>query len=174
MSDLSDLEILREAKNFAPVDVPALILRLGINYVRYPMPDYRSGYIERSLDGRFKIAVNSKEGKQRQRFTAAHELGHYFLHRDLLLPGGRHMDRLYGKVQNITGTGNFINETHERQANGFAAELLMPKGLVRSKFKEVGRDHLEVARFFQVSGSAMAWRIHNLGLADKRQLGLAT
>tara|TARA_R110002072_G_C7539176_1_gene498086 strand:- start:258 stop:476 length:219 start_codon:yes stop_codon:yes gene_type:complete len=42
------------------------------------------------------ITVNSNEGPQRRRFTAAHELGHYIIHRDMI-DGKRHLDRLYSE-----------------------------------------------------------------------------
>jgi len=35
-------------------------------------------------DGKYKIYINSQCGENRKRFTLAHELGHYFLHREYL------------------------------------------------------------------------------------------
>lgn len=62
------------------------------------------------------IGLNQKDSLVRQRFTLAHELGHYVLHMD------------YGKnsYQEIYTRSN-ESSTQEVEANYFAAELLMPK-----------------------------------------------
>jgi Zn-dependent peptidase ImmA (M78 family) len=82
------------------------------------------GQIARTRDG-FAISVQSKDHERRKRFTAAHELGHYLFHRDLL-EEGTDDDKAYRS----TKRGNFYNQNikkwHETEANRFAANLLMP------------------------------------------------
>lgn len=58
-----------------------------------------------------------------KRFTAAHELGHYFS------PG--HMDALFGNGQLIhhSSAGFISKDKYEREADAFAAGLLMPRNL---------------------------------------------
>ena len=51
-----------------------------------------------------------------------------------------------------------------REANVFAAELLMPEEAVRAHFEAVIAD---CARMFGVSEEAMHWRLYNLGLAER-------
>jgi Zn-dependent peptidase ImmA (M78 family) len=50
----------------------------------------------------------------------------------------------------------------EREANVFAAELLMPEGAVRSEATRV-----DIAQHFGVSAEAMGWRLYNFGLCDE-------
>lgn len=99
------------------------------------------------------IEVNIDEGVLRQRFTLAHELGHFALgHQD----SPRDMSANFSSAQSTP---------IERAANQFAAELLMPaeavSKVVRSgMFKSID----ELAEAFQVSKVAMTYRVNNLGL----------
>jgi Zn-dependent peptidase ImmA (M78 family) len=53
----------------------------------------------------------------------------------------------------------------EREANVFAAELLMPEPAVRAKYAEP--ESIEaLADHFAVSEEAMHWRLHNLGVIE--------
>ncbi|UBH15778.1 ImmA/IrrE family metallo-endopeptidase [Macrococcus armenti] len=64
------------------------------------------------------IFVNKFEAPVRQRFTIAHELGHYVLNHS-------------GKPFRISDPNKYlINQHIERLANKFAAELLMPRKLM--------------------------------------------
>jgi len=64
----------------------------------------------------------------RVRFTIAHELAHYFLHRDYLLSEQCHSSK-----------SNFIStNSMESEADQFASSLLMPEELFRSKIKSLG------------------------------------
>ena len=63
----------------------------------------------------------------------------------------------------------------ERQANRFAAELLMPEAVCRILHERYARKYGAVARFLVyhlagdllVSRSAIAWRLFGLGLIEK-------
>jgi Zn-dependent peptidase ImmA (M78 family) len=116
---------------------------------------------------RSAIVVNSTESPLRQRFTVAHELGHFVL---------GHRQRLY---VNSTISVNFRDSSsglatkrEEVEANQFAAALLMPDDLVDAKVNELlGQDSalgdeelaIRLARNFQVSSLAMQYRLVNLG-----------
>jgi Zn-dependent peptidase ImmA (M78 family) len=58
----------------------------------------------------------------------------------------------------------------EREANVFAAELLMPEPLVRSQF---AGSSIECAEAFGVSHEAMCWRLYNLGLVSERPVSVS-
>ncbi len=118
---------------------------------------------------KFRILINRTKPKTRQNFTIAHEIGHYFLHPEIIksqeaiidgdnfLDGGQVLYRLDTIDQNIIET--------EREANNFAASLIMPEELVekvRKTFKSVE----ECARVFQVSVSAMSIRLERLKLIN--------
>ena len=166
---MNDSMMLSRAKLNIPVDVTGLARLLGIYVKTVPLNDKRSGYIKKEFNGGFTIGLNKSDGELRQRFTLAHELGHYFLHSDLLEPGGAHFDRLYSG-HNDSGVLSAWDET---QSNRFAAELLMPKSHVsRMWASNLKKNHWIMAKEFGVSSSAMAWRLVNLNLAEKREVEL--
>ena len=67
------------------------------------------------------VFVSASDPVPRQRFTAAHELGHFVLHRQEM--GGR--VSIADTPANIELTDE-QSDRHEREANRFAVELLMP------------------------------------------------
>jgi Zn-dependent peptidase ImmA (M78 family) len=153
----------------APVDAPAVDLSavfddLGVLYEERPIWGSESGWIER--DGEtFKVVVNAAEPEKRRRFTAAHELAHFLLHRDLMDHGGRmnrHTDHLFGEPEPKQETA--IKPHHEVQANRLAAQILMPGRRV-SELVKAGKTVEELAQAFHVSRAAMEIRLKTLGLA---------
>lgn len=126
---------------------------------------------------KYKILVNSSEMKERQYFTLAHEVGHYFLHGDFLQKvDGKNslVDSLDNYESAMFRSASVVDEEirmREREANNFAAELIMPEIKVREAWDITDGD-LSVeyyARMFSVSVSAMAIRMENLGLKKKRR-----
>lgn len=154
-------EIIRRHALIPPVDVKAIIKEIGLTYVERDMPDGESGSIE--YDGwTCVIAVNKNEGPQRKRFTAAHELGHFLYHRDLLRKH-RHLDRLFDEAAN-RDPAQPLSYQHEVQANKFAASLLMPKKTIENAISS-GIDTIrELAELFDVSRLAMEYRLRDLDL----------
>jgi len=165
---MNNLMLLNAAKSSTPVDVHSLARRLGIAVKTSYLKDNQSGYIKKEINGGYTIGLNRNDGEKRQRFTLAHELGHYFLHSDLLVSGGSHFDRLYSG-HNESGV---LSAADEAQANRFAAELLMPKSQVTRKWRSERQEHWRLAIEFGVSSKAMAWRLVNLGLARKSEVDL--
>jgi len=110
-----------------------------------------SGYY-RCLNGVPSIEYNVTEAPVRQRFTVAHELGHFALgHEDAPRDGGNFQSSV---------------DPRERQANRFAAELIMPASLVTHYYQNgVGGSVAALAQFFGVSKDAMGYRLINLGLS---------
>lgn len=149
----------------APVEVEKLALALGVE-VRYePADDHLSGFLLRDLKHHGAvIGVNSKHHKNRQRFTIAHELGHFFLHE-----GERvHVDRAdYGfqvKLRNEDSSKGIDEE--EKEANLFAAELLMPASFLENDLTKVetldllDEDALKnLADSYRVSTTALTFRL---------------
>lgn len=163
----SDLDIVTKwVQQDGPTNVRAILSDLGVDYSEEPTPSDESGFIE-VQDGHFRVVVNSREGRQRRRFTAAHELAHYLMHRDLLRQNGRlnrHSDRLFdNRIMNDEAP---FSAVHERQANRMAAQILMPAAkLIRL------RDHgiTDVDRLsdeFGVSKAAMGIRLKTLRLVE--------
>jgi Zn-dependent peptidase ImmA (M78 family) len=99
-----------------------------------------------------KIYVRADEPEPRRRFTIAHELGHFVCQ---CLEGSE--QPVYCRAEEI-GVDPTVKAL-EREANIFAANLLMPEPAVRAAAGE---------NRFGVSEEALAWRLYNLGLATER------
>jgi len=151
-----------------PVPVEQLARDAGavISYQPFEAEDI-SGLLYRTTGTAPVIGVNSNNPKVRQRFTIAHELGHLTLHHghDLIL------ERLV-RLNFRDATSSTASDEEEIEANRFAAELLMPHEFLRHGLSLLlqGRplSDLEVvrrlARGFEVSQSAMEYRLTDLGL----------
>ena len=63
-----------------PVKLGALAKELGLKIVSSTLPMGISGEIRPGNEG-FVISVNRHDSARRQRFTVAHEIAHYLLHR---------------------------------------------------------------------------------------------
>jgi Zn-dependent peptidase ImmA (M78 family) len=100
------------------------------------------------------IWLNAGEAAGRRRFTLAHEVGHWVCQ---CLEGSA--APVYCREKDVSTAAD---RTLEREANLFAAELLMPEDAVRFEF-ECGNDLTER---FLVSPEAIGWRLFNFGLVD--------
>ena len=114
--------------------------------------------------GTYRIFISENDSENRQRFTFAHELGHFFLHKDYLIEKSLILDAPSYIPRDLDLSGlDEKQKLMEAEANHFAAELLMPEDLVRdlySKSKDLGI----LAKSLNVSESAVGYRISNLGL----------
>ncbi len=168
----SEIDRILQQAATVPVNIEAIARGLGLSVVKNAkLAEGISGQIKRLPDGRFEVASSCSEHYYRQRFTLAHELGHYVLHRSLI-GAGVDDDTKYRS----TSTGEFYNtdidHLHEKQANSFAANVLMPESLLRIEFARQTEPDGQVnmnglCAKFQVSRSAMEWRLKNLGLISR-------
>lgn len=155
------LRILEEAGiSHAPVNVQKIGNHLNV--------DIQSATLETDISGLFVIKenkpyvrYNETESEHRQRFTIAHELGHFVLHKDIPL----FVDRIEKVMfrNSLSTTGEIIRE---REANAFAAALLMPKLFVEQELGKVPPKTEVIsylANIFNVSSQAMSFRLSNLG-----------
>jgi hypothetical protein len=104
-----------------------------------------------------RVCLNATETRQRRRFTLAHEVGHWVCQ----CLGGTAAPR-YCRASDVGLDASA--KALEREANVFAAELLMPEAEVREAFSL----RPALAEHFGVSDEAMSWRLYNLGLASER------
>ena len=111
------------------------------------------------------IYVNKDDPPQRQAFTVAHELGHYFLDHSADEFGVHYRNSFYDKDKPVA----------EKEADRFAAELLMPRSFIeetrRRYVLDYERDISILAKLFAVSKSAMRFRLINLGFLNEREQG---
>lgn len=114
--------------------------------------------------GKYKIYIHDGCNENRKRFTLAHEIWHYCLHKDYLKDTGPFIDddnTLYNRPW-YTNLAEDIKKKEE-EANFFAAEILMPWDLVKEAYNK--DDSLQkLADFFSVSTEAMFYRLKNLSL----------
>lgn len=147
-----------------PVPIEDIAMAEGAQIVRQHSSGPESGFALRE-GGKWIIGINTQTSRRRQRFSVAHELGHLLLHEGTLIVSSVRIDLR-------DGVSSLGTDKQEIEANRFAAELLMPRQLVRSaasaKISEQisGRDELiaELAREFDVSNEAMGYRLINLGV----------
>jgi len=106
-----------------------------------------------------EIWVNADEARQwpaRRRFTIAHELGHWRLHRD-----AEHA--IFCRSSSIEPQAPPTKTPvppSEDQANMFAAGVLMPARLIQEQYLSCDRDFLRMCERFGTSGAAMGRRLH--------------
>ncbi|MCF2504747.1 ImmA/IrrE family metallo-endopeptidase [Dyadobacter sp. CY107] len=154
------------------IDVKKVASYLGIELVPQELKDDFPA--EASLNTTIgKINHNAKDGLRRYRFMVAQEIGRYVLDR-------QHQ----GKFENLplryfsifTANDSPINEdVQEREANAFAAALLMPRDLLIDAVKKAYQSRMPenenydiiqaLADQFEVSKLAMSTRLTNLDLA---------
>lgn len=106
-----------------------------------------------------QIWLNGREARQssgRRRFTLAHELGHWICQYEQ----GQIEPRYCRSDEIGVGAGRKL----EREANAFAAQLLMPEPLVRREAGELKVNVHALARRFDVSVPAMKVRLQQLSL----------
>lgn len=160
--------ILKETNCFSvPVDVMQCAKTKGIDVKAIDnLEDGISGFFV-IKDKNFHIGYNNSHPETRRRFTIAHELGHFLLHsKEIPLFVDKAERSLYRNLESSSG-----EVQKEREANSFAAALLMPKSLLK---KEINNCNLELvdsitkylATKFKVSENAMAFRLTNLELLD--------
>ncbi len=144
-----------------PVNAIAVANGLGIEVraVRWSDDALRGRTIVRG--GAPIIEVNADDPPNRRRFTIAHEVGHAVLHllnksHETISDTARELYRL-SSIE--PGT-----DPREIEANQFAAALLMPEDMVR-RYHATEKDTYQLARVFNVSEDALAYRLKNLNLS---------
>lgn len=131
-----------------------------------------SGFLYRE-NGKATIGVNAAHHPNRQRFTVAHELGHLLLHgaANGIRVDDVHVDRSFHLRSQLSSEGT---DPAEREANFFAAELLMPEHFLKAEalsFDLVDDAAAkDLAKRYGVSVQAMMIRLANLGIL-KSDLG---
>lgn len=156
-TSLDPLKLAERYWGDIPVPIFQILGELGLGPDFHSLDDQISGWIERGAGGKYRVTVNVLHAPVRRRFTAAHELGHYIYHRDLLGAG-------VGDTRAYRAAGTrlpnaAIRPIHERQANSFAANLLMPHHSINLLRSQGVTEVAELADRFEVSKDAMRIRL---------------
>jgi len=150
----------------APVEVADIAKALGVEVQETPAEEDLSGFLYRDRKRKSAIiGVNADHHPNRRNFTVAHELGHYLLH-DF---DDVHVDRHF-KVWLRSDTSSQGTDIEEKEANLFAAEVLMPAHFLVRDVEKIGMIDLmdedvlqELAKKYGVSTQAMTFRLAYLG-----------
>jgi Zn-dependent peptidase ImmA (M78 family) len=143
-----------------PVDPVRIARALGLDVITANLPPNVGGALVKNTGQDPSILLNAADHPNRQRFTCAHELGHY-IRRSAHLEAYEYID--YRDSLSSTGASQ-----EEVWANAFAAALLMPADKVRSMNEDSGE--IELALQFGVSREAMHLRLKNLGLLRQAEV----
>jgi len=128
-------ELLRQNPQMpVPIPVEDLARAAGIEEVKVlPSEQFEGALICDDVKSRGVILYNGSRPRTRQRFTIAHELGHF------LLPWQRRTSfECVSKDLNLTGA----DTDWEVQASRFAAELLLPQRLFEQELRKLGDPEL--------------------------------
>lgn len=155
IDDASTLRTLARDRGLAttPLDVEALARELGLSIWRKPLADNTSGFLKKTDIG-WGITVNSLHHPNRQRFTIAHELAHYCLHR---YEQTEFVDKILFRNEEANPM--------EREANRLAGELLVPEDELRSLMESGVKTVDQLATRFEVSSLALRVRAKQLGMS---------
>lgn len=157
-------KLLAETEARVPVDLNAVADFLGLSILEEDLEDSVSGMLVVN-DGHGMIGVNGHHHVNRRRFTTAHEIGHFLLHRagaNVFVDAKPVFFR-----DDISSSGT---ERQEVEANAFAAELLMPTKHLREQVEDEATDLYDdtavqkLARSFGVSAQALTIKLVRLGL----------
>lgn len=138
----------------APVKVSGIARELALAVRASTLPPGVSGEIRPDGAGGFVVKVNRHDSEARQRFTVAHEVAHFLLHRHLI-GNGITDDALYRSP---------LSDAIEAEANRLAADILMPETLLRVELQLAREQRVEnilehMAEMFGVSEAAMKIRL---------------
>lgn len=142
-----------------PVDPVQIANAMGVIVRSGPLPPDISGALLFQDESETSIIIEQSDAAVRQRFTCAHELGH-FVYRTMVVrtsgTGVVHVD-----FRDQSKQDGSLPE--EKFANRFAASLLMPEAEVRGRHA-AGETAIEMSKVFYVSLDAIAVRLRSLGL----------
>ena len=149
--DKQTQEFIERLQQTIPVNIVGLAKVLGLNvWESDRLPETIAGklYREQTPAGQqqYNIVIRAQDPFVRRRFTVAHEIAHFLLHRSLfateLVDDALYRSSLSGPV--------------EAQANSLAADLLLPWHLL---IDHIDKPVDDLARMFQVSEQAMQIRL---------------
>lgn len=118
------------------------------------------------------VFVRREDNLARRRFSAAHELGHFLMHVEPEQPEFVMQDTTAAMTEPSVEDDWLELGAREREANRFAAELLMPEPVVRRLCASYARRCRPTEQFLAnhlasdllVSREAARWRLRELGL----------
>ncbi|MET3780526.1 hypothetical protein ABIC32_001171 [Brevundimonas sp. 1080] len=153
--DPEEAAVVRKYTASHPVRVGELASELGLKVFKSPLAPNVSGLIQPDPSGNgYEVRINKYEVPERQRFTLAHEIAHFLIHKN---------DIKSGVVDNVMYR-SALTSRKEAEANRLAADIVMPVAAVRKELHAHGGVASEdvasqLASAFKVSLPAMRVRL---------------
>jgi len=152
-------KIIIEAKvGDPPVDLNKVLANLEMNLLPYDFPEKVSAILLKE-NNMLVVGVNKNNHLNRQRFSIAHEIGHYML--------GHYRDMFVDTAEISEGKFDAFDTEHnkvqEQEANHFAGELLMPSINLKRDFQKLHNVDA-LSKLYQVSKEALWIRLLKLKL----------
>lgn len=163
MENVDFEKIIANCGNIFPRNIVSICNQLGITVQETSQfPDNISGMIFKG-NGKYFILVNKFHSIGRKSFTIAHELGHFMLHKKLLDENSELVSYIKSNDKNCPALARGLDyNIREKEANQFAADILMPEREFLAKCESANSIE-EVAAYFGVSVQAASIRANNLG-----------
>lgn len=155
--DLAWQVLINEKVTELPVMVGTLCRNMGIRVQYYSPTDGNDGF-STIIDGQARTFVSKDCSPERQRFTAAHELGHILL---------GHV----GKYELVNREPNQKDNPIEQAANVFASRLLAPACVL---WALDARTPEEIATLCRISHQAAAFRAERMAILYERDRFLSS
>lgn len=139
-------KLLHRGSFKVPIDLQAVCEYLGLRLLIGDLDTLDGLFLAKQGGGMGIIVVNEHRCRVRKRFTIAHEIGHAVLN--------------HFSISFSDGKGLDDSSWQERQANAFAAELLMPRDFLLANGPMPPED---IKKHCIVSMDAAKFRAINLG-----------
>lgn len=163
---LADKQLLRKFQSNPRQSIKELAEAVGVRVEVADLPSERQAYLDYQQgigdQDEYVIYVNSGCSKEEMRWAVAHELGHYFLHRDTC-------GRDYAQF-NLSNDQNdyFLEREEEWEANNFAEDLLLPTSWIQRLASKKVFDPLGVARSVAIPSDRAKYRLDYLNRQRKK------
>lgn len=163
-------DIIKKYTKEYPVKIASIARDCGLEVKSVYLDDHISGYLKKlsnpSSGFFYLIGVNEKHSETRKRFTIAHELAHFFLHRENLSDTNEE-DMLYRS----TIVNRTVEDDHkEVEANRLAAKLLMSLEHIRKIADELKLEYPKDGEVDYIELTAQKLNVSKLAL--KIRLGI--
>ena len=153
-----DLAVIAQHLLDVPVPIGRIAEALGLEVLSLTLSPNVSGLIKLVSENppKYEVQVNNTDAPVRQRFTVAHEVAHFLLHRNEIGVEGVTDSILYRSK---------LSDRKEVEANQLAAAILLPWSRVIAWHKtNFGCDPLienldDIAKAFRVSSLAVGFRL---------------
>lgn len=156
-----------------PIDIEFIIDYLGLNLIIADLDYDVECFIQMNFKHIFinkSKFINNKNStsNKRLRFSLAHEVGHFILHKDLLR---------FWNIESVARAYNFFNEIPENeykfieyQADLFASHILVPDNLLKKEYNKIKKDYTtkqnllitQLSNIFDVNEIVIKIKLENL------------